>query len=85
MSTETLMKYDSPAEAFEEALPIGNGRIGAMIYGTALNEAIVLNEDSVWSGGLRHRINPDAREGFAEVRRLLAEGKTAEAERTALN
>ena len=84
MSTETLMKYDSPAETLAEALPIGNGRIGAMIYGTALNEAILLNEDSVWSGGLRHRINPDAQEGFAEARRLLSEGKAAEAEEAAL-
>ena len=79
------MKYNSPAESFSEALPIGNGRIGAMIYGTPGNESIVINEDSVWSGGLRHRINPDAREGFAEVRRLLAEGKVAEAEDTAFS
>ena len=85
MSTETIMKYDSPAETFNEALPIGNGRIGAMIYGTALNEAIILNEDSVWSGGLRHRINPDAKEGFTEVRRLLGEGRTAEAEEAAMS
>ncbi|MCR4794720.1 MAG: glycoside hydrolase family 95 protein [Ruminococcus sp.] len=85
MSTETLMKYNSPAESFSEALPIGNGRIGAMIYGTPDNENIVINEDSVWSGGLRHRINPDAKEGFAEVRRLLAEGKVAEAEDTAFS
>ena len=85
MSTETLMKYDSPAESFNEALPIGNGRIGAMIFGTPVKESIVINEDSIWSGGLRHRINPDAKEGFEEVRRLLAEGKTAEAEDTAFS
>ena len=84
MSTETLLKYDSPAESHAEALPIGNGRIGAAVYGTALNESIILNEDSVWSGGLRHRINPDAQDGFAEVRRLLSEGRTAEAEETAM-
>ena len=85
MSTETLMKYNSPAESLSEALPIGNGRIGAIIYGTPDNESIVINEDSVWSGGLRHRINPDAKEGFAEVRQLLAEGKTTEAEETAFS
>ena len=64
MSTETLMKYDFPAESFSEALPIGNGRIGAMIYGTPAKESIVINEDSIWSGGLRHRINPEAKDGF---------------------
>ncbi len=85
MSTETILKYDSPSESFAEALPIGNGRIGAMIYGTAVNESISLNEDSVWSGGLRHRINPEAQEGFAETRRLLAEGRTEEAEEAAFS
>ena len=85
MSTETLMKYNSPAESFSEALPIGNGRIGAMIYGTPADESIVINEDSVWSGGLRHRINPVAKEGFAEVRQLLKEGRLSEAEDTAFS
>lgn len=85
MSTETLMKYDSPAESIFEALPIGNGRIGAMIYGSAASESIVINEDSVWSGGLRHRINPDAIEGFHEARALLAEGRPDEAEDAAFS
>lgn len=84
MSTETLMKYDFPAESFSEALPIGNGRIGAMIYGTPANESIVLNEDSIWSGGLRHRVNNSAKEGFDEARALLMEGKPHEAEEAAL-
>lgn len=85
MSTETLMKYDSPAESVFEALPIGNGRIGAMIYGSAASESIVINEDSIWSGGLRHRINPDAIDGFHEARALLAEGKADEAENIAFS
>lgn len=79
------MKYDSPAESFHQALPIGNGRIGALIYGNADREAVAVNEDSIWSGGLRHRINPDAAEGFAEVRALLAQGRTAEAEEAAFS
>lgn len=83
MSTETIMKYDSPAESYIEALPIGNGRIGAMISGTPDKESITLNEDSFWSGGLRHRINPDAVEGFREARSLLLEGKPSEAEKAA--
>ena len=56
-----------------------------MIYGNPLSETIALNEDSVWSGGLRHRINPDAREGLAEVRSLLKAGRTKEAEDVAFS
>lgn len=78
--SETLLFYNSPANSFGEALPVGNGRIGGMIFGTPKEELIRLNEDSVWSGKLRHRINPDAREGLAEVRECLKNGdiKTAE-------
>ena len=85
MNTETLLEYDSPAESFDEALPIGNGRIGGMVFGCAENEVIKLNEDSIWSGGLRHRINPDAKEGLAEVRKLLADGRIPEAEKAAFS
>ena len=83
MNTETLLEYSQPAEKYEEALPVGNGRIGGMIYGIAADEVIKLNEDSIWSGGLRHRVNPDAQEGLAEVRKLLAEGRIPEAEKVA--
>ena len=81
MSTETLMKYDFPAESFSEALPIGNGRIGAMIYGTPAKESIVLNEDSIWSGGYRRRNNASALPNLEKVRQLLREDKIAEAEK----
>lgn len=83
MNTETLLKYSSPAEDFNWALPVGNGRIGGMVYGRTDKELIQLNEDSVWSGGLRHRINPDAKEGLAEVRELLREGDIPQAEKVA--
>ena len=83
MDTETLLKYNAPAEDFNSALPVGNGRIGGMIFGEAANEVIKLNEDSFWSGGLRHRVNPDAQEGLAEVRKLIAEGNIPEAEKIA--
>lgn len=81
--SETLLKYKSPAGSFNEALPVGNGRIGGMIFGKPADELIRLNEDSVWSGGLRHRINPDAKEGLAEVRELLKNGDIPAAEKTA--
>lgn len=83
METETLLQYKKAAENFDQALPVGNGRIGGMIFGGAANEIIKLNEDSIYSGGLRHRINPDAQEGLAEVRALLMEGRIPEAEKIA--
>ncbi len=83
MNSETILRYAAPAEDFSSALPVGNGRIGGMIFGGAADELIRLNEDSFWSGGLRHRINPDAKEGLKEVRALLKEGNISEAEKTA--
>ena len=71
MNTETILSYTSPAENFNQALPVGNGRIGGMIFGDAADELIKLNEDSVWSGGLRHRINPSPRAGYQKQKRLL--------------
>lgn len=82
MLTETLLRYTSPAGKFNEALPVGNGRIGGMIFGGADHEVIKINEDSVWSGGPRHRVNPDAKEGLSEVRAYLAQGNIREAEKT---
>ena len=81
--SENILKYSVPAADFGEALPIGNGRIGGMVYGKPAGEIIRINEDSFWSGGLRHRINPNAREGLETVRRLLAEGDIPSAEREA--
>lgn len=83
MATETLLNFRGAAENFNQAIPIGNGRIGGMVYGGAEDELIKLNEDSVWSGGMRNRINPNSLEGYNEVKALLKEGKLAEAEKTA--
>lgn len=83
MNNETLLKYDSPAEDSGWACPVGNGRIGGMIFGRPKNEVITLNEDSIWSGGLRHRVNPDAQEGFKEVRELIKSGDIPQAEKIA--
>lgn len=81
--SENLLKYRSPASAFTEALPVGNGRIGGMIFGKPADELIRLNEDSIWSGGLRHRINPDAKEGLSEIRELIRNGDISAAEKLA--
>ena len=78
-----ILRYTTPAKSFDEAMPIGNGRIGGMVYGGVKRDLINLNEDSIWSGGPRHRVNPDAREGFEEVRRALLAGDIRTAEKTA--
>jgi alpha-L-fucosidase 2 len=75
-----LLWYREPAEKRVEALPIGNGRLGAMVFGKIADERIQLNEDTVWPGERRDRNNPAARKAVPEIRRLLFEGKVAEAE-----
>ncbi|MCR4619035.1 MAG: glycoside hydrolase family 95 protein [Lachnospiraceae bacterium] len=81
--SQNILKYTKPANDFNEAMPIGNGRIGGMVYGGISKELVGLNEDSVWSGGLRHRVNPDAKEGLKEVRDLLLKGDIPAAEKVA--
>lgn len=83
MDAETMLWYEQPAKDFDHALPIGNGRIGAMVFGGTADEILKLNEDSVWSGGKRNRNNPDAREGLEEIRTLLKEERVEEAEKIA--
>src|SRR4030095_10631318 len=72
--------YQQPAREWVEALPIGNGRIGAMVYGDPQNEKIQLNESTVWAGQPNRNDNPEAREALPEVRRLVFEGKYKEAQ-----
>ena len=72
--------FDHPTSKWEEALPIGNGRLGAMIFGGIERERIALNQDSIWYGGPIDRVNPDAKEHLPLVRSLLLEGKIPEAE-----
>jgi alpha-L-fucosidase 2 len=72
--------FRSPAKHWDEAFPIGNGRLGAMIFGGPCSERLQLNEDSLWYGGSRDRHNPDALAHLPEIRRLIFEGKLKEAE-----
>src|SRR5881628_2377208 len=76
--------YTRPAATWVEALPVGNGRLGAMIYGGAGRDALQFNEDTLWTGRPHEYQHPGAARHLAEVRRLLFEGKQAEAERLAL-
>ena len=77
----TTLLFDKPAAGFHESLPLGNGRIGAMVFGGVNEERIVLNESSVWSGSRDNQADrPDAHKALPEIRRLLLEGRNAEAE-----
>ncbi|GGH86427.1 alpha-L-fucosidase 2 [Pullulanibacillus pueri] len=76
--------FKSSAEEWNEGLPIGNGRLGAMVFGQTQQEHIQLNEDSVWYGGSRDRNNPDALEYLPKVRGLLKNGQLKEAQKLAL-
>ncbi len=71
--------YARPAAEWLEALPVGNGRLGGMVYGGVTTERIALNEDTLWSGGPKDCDNPEALKTLPEIRRLIFEGKYAEA------
>ena len=75
-----ILWYKRGAAAWSEALPLGNGRIGAMIYGGAQHERISLNEDTLWSGKPTYYENPDAAEIFRKARDLAIDRKYPEAE-----
>jgi alpha-L-fucosidase 2 len=75
-----VLWYRTAAANWNEALPVGNGRLGAMVFGGVVDERLQLNEDSVWAGEKMDRVNPRAAASIPEIRKLLFEGKTAEAE-----
>ena len=72
--------FHEPASHFTESLPLGNGRLGTMIFGGVDAEKIVLNESGMWSGSPQNADRPGAAEALPEIRRLLLEGRNAEAE-----
>ncbi len=74
------IKFDVPAKHFTESAPLGNGRLGAMVFGNPNNERIVLNEISMWSGGIENPNNPNAGTHLASIQQLLKEGKNKEAQ-----
>ena len=78
--TEHVLFYNKPANLWEDALPVGNGRLGAMVRGTTNVERLWINEDSVWYGGPQKRVNPAARDSLPEIRDLIDQNRIAEAE-----
>ncbi|MEP6984453.1 MAG: glycoside hydrolase family 95 protein, partial [Chloroflexota bacterium] len=75
-----ILWYRQPAYKGVEALPIGNGRLGAMVFGGVQRERIQLNEDTLWSGGPKDWNNPQAKAVLPEVRRAIAVGDYAKAD-----
>jgi alpha-L-fucosidase 2 len=71
--------YQRPAARWVEALPVGNGRLGAMVFGGVGLERLQLNEDTLWAGGPYDPTNPEALEALPEARRLIFEGRYADA------
>ena len=75
--------YDDPASQWTEALPVGNGRLGAMVFGDVRKEHIQFNEDSLWTGIPHDYSHADAYKYLPEIRDLLFQGKQREAENLA--
>ena len=78
-----VLWYQKPAEAWTDALPIGNGRLGAMVFGGVERERIQLNEETLWDGGPRDTNNPKALEALPKVQQLLFDDKNEEATKLA--
>ncbi len=76
---EYRLWYNKPAMTWTQALPVGNGVIGGMVFGTPAVEHIQLNEETIWAGQPNNVINPDAKKYLPEVRKLIFEGKYKEA------
>ena len=75
-----LLWFQEPARRFFESCPVGNGRIGAMMFGDVREERIALNEVTLWSGGREAADRPEAHMALPEIRRLLFDGKNVEAQ-----
>ena len=76
--------YDTPAAHWVAALPLGNGRLGTMVYGITTQDTIQINEDTYWSGSPYNNANPNARAHLDEIRRLIDEGDYASAQKLSL-
>lgn len=73
----------SPAQNYNDAFPVGNGRLGAKVYGTPGHEILTLNEESLWSGAYHNRLNPQSLESLDEIQTLVTQERYAEAQELA--
>ena len=83
VAQEYRLWYNSPAEVWTEALPLGNGRLGAMVYGIPTTERLQLNEETIWAGQPNSNANKTSSAWLPKVRQLVFEGKFAEAQQMA--
>ena len=72
--------YDAPAKQWTDALPLGNGRLGAMVFGTPAQERIQINEETIWGGGPHNNVNYAAKDGLEKIRTALWEGRRSDAQ-----
>ncbi|MBP5655166.1 MAG: glycoside hydrolase family 95 protein [Clostridiales bacterium] len=75
-----ILSFTSPASDWNEAFPVGCGRLGAMVFGGVGTELLQLNEDSVWYGGPKDRINLSAKDAIPKIRKAIDEGRITEAQ-----
>ncbi len=80
MANGTLLWYNSPAKAWTQCLPIGNGTLGAMIYGSVDKEVLALNHDELWTGKPKNTIKEGAPEAFKKAQKLALDGRLHEAQ-----
>jgi len=78
-NADHVLWWNKPAEKWEEAIPLGNGRLGAMVFGRTENERIQLNEGTLWAGGPYDPVNPEAKAALPQARQLVNEGKYRDA------
>jgi len=76
-----ILFYDAPAAEWVEALPIGNGRLGAMVFGKTANERIQFNEDTFWGGSPYNPVNPQALAALPQARQLVFQGEAEQAQK----
>ena len=79
-ASDLVLRYKEPAEKWTQALPVGNGRLGAMVFGGTVRERLQLNEDTLWSGAPKDWNNPGAKDALPEVRKLVFRKKYIEAD-----
>lgn len=83
-ASDLVLWYNQPAAAWTEALPVGNGRLGAMVFGQTARERLQFNEDTLWAGSPRDYSHPGAAEYLPQIRQLIFDGRQAEAEALAM-
>ena len=77
--------YNKPSHAWTDALPLGNGRLGAMVYGIPQSDTIQINEDTFWSGSPYQNVNPNAKQALKTIQKYIDEGNYVEAQKMALD